>query len=163
MLSLLVAVSENGVIGKDGDIPWYISSDLRRFKLLTLGHTVVMGRKTLESIVTRLGKPLPDRKNTVLTRQSDFHLAGVEVITEDRLQEMSLDTEEIFVIGGSEVYQLALPMAKQVYLTRVDAKIEGDAFFPNLPEEEWGLTAAMRYPASEKDEYSYSFQLFGRR
>ena len=134
-LALVVAVARKGVIGSGGTLPWRIPEDLRHFKRVTLGHAVIMGRKTWESI----GKPLVDRRNIVVTRNVDLRIPGVEVVPslEAALALAHEHDEEPRVIGGAELYRLALPLATHIYLTELDREVEGDAFFPDLDRSEW--------------------------
>ena len=129
MLSLIVAASRNGVIGAGGKLPWHLPADLQRFKKLTMGHPILMGRKTFKSI----GKPLPGRTNIVITRQEGFQACGAAVAhsLEEALQ-MCEKEAEVFVIGGAEIYKQALPLADKIYLTRVEQDFEGDTFLPAI-------------------------------
>lgn len=136
-LSLIVAMTESRVIGVNNHLPWNIPEDLKRFKQITLGHPIVMGRKTFESI----GRPLPKRSNIVITRDKSYRVEGAAVC---HSFEEALDwarkaegAEEVFVIGGSEIFQLAIPLAWRIYLTEVKWPFEGDTFFPAFPEEEF--------------------------
>ncbi len=133
-----VAVADNLVIGKDNNLPWHLPEDLQHFKQLTLGRTVVMGRKTYESIVSRLGKPLPGRKNLVITRQTDYKVP-VGVLVFGSLEEAiaKSSSEDLYVIGGAEIYKQALPLAQVLYMTHVKGNFEGDAFFPTVNWKEW--------------------------
>jgi dihydrofolate reductase len=137
-LALVVAAAKNGVIGKDGKLPWRIPEDLKHFKRVTLGHAVIMGRKTWESI----GKPLVERRNIVVTRDSTLQIPGVEVVTsiDDALERAREHDEEPRVIGGAEIYRLTLPLATRIYLTEVDRDVEGDAFLPAFERAEWRET-----------------------
>lgn len=133
-----VAVAENGVIGKNNDLPWHLPEDLKHFKELTLGKTVLMGRKTFESIIARLKKPLPGRKNVVITRQKDYQAPeGVLVFPNLESAFKKLSEEDVYVIGGAEIYKQALPLAKVLYMTHVLGKYDGDAFFPEVNWCEW--------------------------
>ncbi|MFA9480148.1 dihydrofolate reductase [Phycisphaerales bacterium AB-hyl4] len=159
-ISLIVAMAENRVIGRDGDLPWRLPADLAHFKRLTTGHTIVMGRKTFESI----GRPLPNRRSIVLTRDPQWAHEGVEVVHDwDALQAKVAGEGEVFVIGGEVVFGLALPWADRVYLTLVHATVAGDTFFPELPSEAWQLSADERRPADERNKYAMSFQQYDRR
>lgn len=129
MVTLIVAVADNGVIGNNGKIPWHVSEDLKRFKALTMGHPIVMGRKTWESI----GRALPGRENVVITRQPNYHAQGATVVAS--LREALATRADAFVIGGGEIYREALPLATKIELTRVHASPEGDATFPKLGPE----------------------------
>lgn len=164
-ISLVVAHSRNRVIGREGQLPWRLSGDLKRFKQLTMGHHLLMGRKTLESI----GRILPGRTSLVLTRQPGYvPPVGCEAAicvtdwaaalqnTEDAAD------DELFVIGGGEIYRLALPQADRIHLTLVEAEIEGDTTFPALDSAEWTLTSEERHPADGKNEYPFAVQLWER-
>lgn len=138
-LSIIVAHSRDGVIGRDGDLPWHLPTDMRRFKALTQGHAVIMGRRTWESIPERF-RPLPGRRNLVLTRQRAYEAPGAEVHPSLAAAIAACDGDA-FVIGGGQVYGEALPLAARAYVTRVDAGVEGDAYFPALSPDEWSCTA----------------------
>jgi dihydrofolate reductase len=132
------AVADNLVIGKGNDLPWHLPEDLQNFKKLTLDKTVLMGRKTYESIVKRLGKPLPKRKNVVITRQPDYKVAdGVLVFQSLDEAFKVLSAEDVYVIGGAEIYKLALPLSQIMYMTHVHGNFNGDAFFPQINWDEW--------------------------
>lgn len=161
--SIIVAQARNGVIGKKNELPWRLSGDLKRFKALTLGHPVVMGRKTYDSIIARIGKPLPDRENIILTRQKDFAAPGCLVINDLSEIEARARDQEIFILGGEEVYKLALPKVSKVYLTEIEAEVDGDAFFPKLEESEWKLISEESYPADEKNDYDSKFRIYERK
>ena len=135
MVALVVAHAANGVIGRDGDLPWRLPTDMKRFRELTTGHAVVMGRKTWESLPDRF-RPLPDRRNIVLSSDPAYLAEGAEVFG-DLSSALAACPGGCFVIGGGVTYEQALPLAGRVYATRVDAEVEGDAFFPALPESEW--------------------------
>jgi len=135
-ISIIVAIAENGVIGGGNELLWHIPDDLKRFKRITSGHSVIMGRKTFESI----GKPLPNRRNIVITRNSEFRVDGIEVANSLRTAlEMTKSEDEVFIIGGGEIYRQALPLANKLYITRVHDKYEGDTFFPDIDIHEWKL------------------------
>ena len=159
MISIIVAASENNVIGAQGDLPWRLSDDLKRFKAVTMGKPIVMGRKTWESI----GRPLPGRQNIVVTRQADFVAEGCDVVASVAgAFEAAGGAEEIMVIGGGQLYELFLPEAQRLYLTRVHAEIDGDAFFPEIVESEWQLVDEEPREADERNEHAYTFQRFER-
>jgi len=148
-LSLIAAVASNGVIGKGGDLPWRLSDDLKRFKKLTMGHPIVMGRKTFDSI----GRALPGRKNIVITRDTSWSFEGVEV-AHSLDEALSLAGEgEVFVIGGGEIYRQALPMASRMYLTLLAREVEGDAVFPEYDAAEW--KEVEREQMSEPEAYAF--------
>ena len=160
-VTLILARSDNGVIGRDGDLPWRLSADLRRFKALTTGHRILMGRKTHESI----GRPLPDRVNVVLTRDPEASFTGCEARTdlEHALAEAREAGEtELFVIGGAEIYRLALPLADRLQLTEVHADVPGDVTIP-APGPEWTEVERTDHPADERNEHPYSFVVLDRR
>ncbi len=159
LLSIVVAAAENGAIGKDNQLLWHLPNDLKFFKRTTSGHTIIMGRKTYESV----GKPLPNRRNIVITRQPDYAAVGVEVV--HSLEEaLALCTTEatVFIVGGAEIYQQALPLVGRIYLTRVHAAMEGDSYFPALEEMEWVLVSAESHLADERHQYGYTFMVYER-
>jgi dihydrofolate reductase len=156
VISLIVAASMNNVIGAKGDLPWRLSSDLKRFKALTMGKPIVMGRKTYESI----GRPLPGRQNIVVTRNPDFVAEGCDVVASiDAAIEVAGDAEEIMIIGGSHIYEAFLPRADRIYLTRVQAEIEGDAFLPALRQSEWREVSAETHAADDSNDYDAVFSV----
>jgi dihydrofolate reductase len=159
-LSIVVAVSENGVIGREGVLPWRLSADLRRFKRITMGHHLLMGRKTYDSI----GKLLPGRTTTILTRSSDYRVEGAVVGNSlDELLEKIDDTDsEVFVVGGAEIYQVTLPQATRLHITRVHATIDGDVFFPEIDWSEWTEVESETYAADEKNEFDSTYRLLER-
>lgn len=131
MISMIVAMSRNGVIGKDGSMPWHIPEDLQYFKTLTTGHTLIMGRKTFESI----GRALPNRLNVVLTKDPDYKAPGCQLVhsVEEVIKGYASEEKELFIIGGSTLYRAFMPYAKKLYITRIEATIEGDTYFPTFP------------------------------
>ncbi len=153
MISLIVAVADHGVIGQQNALPWRLSGDLKRFKAVTMGKPIIMGRKTFDSI----GKPLPGRANIVVTRQSDLQLPGCVVVSSLEQALTSVQADEYMIIGGAEIYRQALPLAQRVYLTRVHANISGDAFFPVLEPSQWHETSREDAPADEQNQYAHSF------
>ncbi len=153
MISLIVAVSANGVIGRGGELPWHLSDDLKRFKQLTLGRPIVMGRKTFESI----GRALPGRQNIVLTRQSEFAADECDVVSSiDAAIAASGDAGEIVVIGGSEIYKLFLPLAERIYMTRVHIDVDGEVRFPELDDELWQESERENHDADDLNEYEFT-------
>jgi dihydrofolate reductase len=164
-LAVIVAAAENGVIGRDNALPWHLPEDLRYFKRVTMGKPIVMGRKTFESI----GRPLPGRTNIVITRQPDYQAEGVKVVS--NLDEALALAEnvalidgasELMVIGGAEIYRAAIPRARRLYLTEVQARIEGDARLPEVDWSRWREISRESWPASEANPYPYSFVVFER-
>ena len=156
-VTLIVAMTDDGVIGIDGQLPWRLPEDLRRFKAATLGKPVVMGRKTFESI----GRPLPQRHNIVLTRQVGFSARDPAVTVVTTLQaalQAAGDVPEVMIIGGAEIYQLALPLAQRIILTRVHANVQGDTHFSPLDPKAWRVASSDTYAADEKHAYSMTFE-----
>lgn len=157
MIALIFAQSENGVIGRDGRLPWHLPADLKRFKALTTGHTLVMGRKTYESI----GRPLPDRRSIVITRNPKLQIDGVDVVAS--LDEaLALAEGDLFVIGGATVYALALPRADRIYRTVVHATIEGDVTLDEWDERGWRLVSRERREADDRHAYAITFEVWER-
>lgn len=159
ILSLLVAVADNGVIGRGNHLPWRLPQDLQWFKRLTTGHAILMGRRTYQSI----GRPLPDRRTVVLSRNPDFTAAGVAVVHGlDEALALVANESEAFVVGGAGVYRQALPLAQRIYLTRVGAEIEGDVTFPEWDAADWRLVWEEPHEADEHHAYRFTFQQFDR-
>ena len=166
-LSLIVATANNNAIGRNNELPWHLPQDLKYFKSVTLGKPVIMGRKTFESI----GKPLPGRTNIVVTRQKDWKFAGVLVaksveealtIGQQFRNEQNNLAEEIMVIGGAEIYRHALPIADRVYLTRIDANVDGaDAYFPELSVNQWKLASEL--PGDSDANLKHKFMVFEKK
>ena len=142
IVSLVAALARNRVIGTGNRLPWHLPEDLKRFKRLTMGAPVIMGRKTHQSILEQAGRPLPGRRNIVVTRQADARWDGCEVARSlDDAIALAGEAPEVFVIGGAELYRLALPRADRLYLTLIDADYEGDTFFPAFDPADWRETA----------------------
>lgn len=161
ILSAIVATAKNNVIGKDNDIPWYLPADLKYFKKTTLHRHVIMGRKTYESI----GKPLPKRTNIIVTRNPFYIASGC--LTAHSLEEAiavakNNKEEEAFIIGGGLIYEISMPLLDRIYLTTVEAKVEGTVHFPNIDFEEWKLVSEEAHQADDKNEYDYCFKVFDR-
>lgn len=158
-ISLIAAVAQNGVIGRDNDMPWHLPDDFAFFKKKTSHHAIVMGRKSLDA----LGKPLRNRTSIVITRNQDFRTEGVtvvhtldEALTEARNVDQQLyQTGEIFVIGGAEIYEMALPIATTLYLTEIHQTYEGDTYFPQFNKSEWREVS--RFPHSTDERHAASF------
>jgi len=156
IISIIVAVAQNGVIGAKNQLPWRLSADLKRFKQITTGHHIIMGRKTFESI----GKPLPNRVSIIITRNTGYQAEGCHVVGSlaEAVQFAQSNGEtEAFVIGGGQIYEEAFTLAHKVYLTQVKANIDGDTFFPSLPSCDWETTQQSEYLADERNQYDYSF------
>lgn len=159
-LAIIVAMANNRAIGKDNKLLWYLPEDLKYFKRITMGKPMIMGRKTFESI----GRPLPGRLNIVVTRQQDWKYENVRVVhsVEEALKvaeaQAFLDgVDEVMMIGGAELYQTAMPQAEKLYLTRVDAELGGDAFFPVIDESQWKEKSREEFSASDNNPYNYAF------
>ena len=159
MISIIVAASTNNVIGVQGGLPWQLSDDLKRFKQLTLGKPIVMGRKTFESI----GRALPGRQNIVLTRQSEFAADDCDVVSSiDAAIAASGDAGEIVVIGGSEIYKLFLPLAERIYMTRVHIDVDGEVRFPELDDELWQESERENHDADDLNKYEFTTSVLER-
>lgn len=159
-ISIIAAMSENRIIGYKGQIPWRLSADLKRFKELTMGHPVIMGRKTFESI----GKALPGRTNIVLSRSPEFNPPGCATVPSLReALDLTKDAGEVFIIGGESLYKQTLPLAQKIYLTLVHAKFEGDAFFPIFSEGDWSLASSEVHQKDEKNPYDYTYLTYERQ
>ncbi len=160
LVSIIAAMDRNRLIGSNNQLPWHLPADLAHFKQVTMGKPIIMGRKTYESI----GRPLPGRTNIVLTRSPDFHAEGV--VTANTLQQ-ALDyasvEDEVMIIGGSSIYELALPGADRLYLTYVESDCEGDAWFPEFDIERWRIIASEQHAADEKNSSDYRFVTYDRK
>lgn len=159
-LAIIVAMANNRAIGKDNKLLWYLPEDLKYFKRVTMGKPIIMGRKTFESI----GRPLSGRLNIVVTRQKNWQYDNVRVVNsvEDALQVAEAQAfidgvQEVMMIGGAELYEAALPQAERLYLTRVDAELEGDAFFPVFDENQWMEKSREEFSSSDNNPYNYAF------
>ena len=161
-VSFIVAADEKNVMGKGNQLPWRLPSDMKYFKNQTWGMTVIMGRKTLDS----LGKPLQGRRNIVITRNKDWKQEGVQVAhSVEEAIELAKQTgaNEIFIIGGAEIFKMAMPLANRIYLTRIHHQFDGDVFFPEVPEKDWELVSSRFCPADEKNKYPHTFQVWERK
>ncbi|MFE8695802.1 dihydrofolate reductase [Cytobacillus sp. FJAT-53684] len=161
MISLMWAMDNNRVIGYKNQLPWHLPEDLKFFKRMTMGHPIAMGRKTWDSI----GRPLPGRENIVITRNPEFTCEGCTVLNSiDALLEYSRQRDdEIFVIGGAEIFKLILPHSDKLYLTRIYDEFEGDTFFPELQMEDWSLLSQEKGIKDEKNPYDYEFEIYKRK
>jgi dihydrofolate reductase len=158
-VTLICALTPERVIGRDNRLLWKLRADMLRFKELTTGHPILMGRKTWDS----LGRPLPNRRNIVLTRQKDFLPEGAEVVgSVEEAFSLCPGEEEIFVIGGGEIYAATLPLATRLLLTYVEAKLAGDAYFPEFSSTDFREVSRSEHPADEKNEYPFRFVEFRR-
>ena len=154
VISIIVAAAENGVIGSDNRLPWHLSDDLKRFKALSLGKPVVMGRRTFESI----GRPLPGRTNIVVSRQAGLAIEGAVVVNSlDAALAAAGAAPEVVVIGGADIFRQALPRTDTIHLTRVHARVAGDVLFPQIDPAVWRETAVEHHAADERHQYAFSF------
>ncbi len=157
--TIVVAISENNAIGKDNQLLWYLPADLKHFKNITTGHTVIMGRKTFDSV----GKPLPNRRNIIITRHV-MHIEGCEVVSSiDAALALCADEDEVFIVGGAEIYRQSIHLTDRIYLTIVHQKFEADSFFPEINDSEWKETAREDHQPDEKNKLPYSFITLERR
>lgn len=157
-----MAFDENRVIGKNNTLIWHLPADLKRFKALTTGHVIIMGRKTFESI----GRPLPNRTTIVISRQTDLQIEGVILansVEEAILKAKSITREDIYIVGGAEIYTLSLPLADQILVTQLHDIFEGDAFFPEISPEIWEVTEKERGITDEQNTYQFSYITYSRK
>lgn len=162
MLSLIVAVAKNNVIGKDNTLIWHLPDDLKRFKQLTTGKTIIMGRKTFES----LGRILPKRKHIVLCKSGSLQVDDerVEVVKDiSELDKYIQDEEEHFIIGGASIYSLLLDKVSKMYITRINEEFEGDAYFPQFDEKKWKIVEQIKGPRNEENPYDYDYITYERK
>jgi dihydrofolate reductase len=158
-ISIVVAYSVNRVIGAGGKMPWHLSDDLKRFRALTMGHSIIMGRKTWES----LGRLLPGRRHVVVTRKLGYKIPGATVVGSlNEALASCADEAEVFVIGGGEIYSLALPLAQRLYVTEIDAEFTGDTFFPAIASGQWQETAREPF-VDTSTGLRYAFVTYDRR
>ena len=160
-ITLIAAMAENRVIGRDNALPWHLPADLARFKQRTEGHVVIMGRRTFESV----GRPLPNRRSIVITRKRDYHPPGAEIARSleealERARESKQD--EVFILGGAEIYALALPDVDRLEFTIVHADVSGDTFFPECDLSEWTLIDQQRHEADDRHAHAFSFRTYER-
>ena len=159
-ISLVVAASTNNVIGVAGGLPWHLTDDLKRFKALTMGKPIVMGRKTYESI----GRALPGRQNIVITTQQDYAAEGCDVVASvEQALVRAGDAAEIMIIGGGEIYGLFLPQADRIYMTRVDVVVEGDTAFPDIDPADWQEVSRKHHAAGEGNDHDFDIVTYSRK
>jgi len=159
MLSLIVAVSDNYVIGNKNELPWKLSGDLKHFRATTTGHPVIMGRKTYESI----GRLLPNRMNIIVTRNTNYKIEGAEIVNSIEEARDIVKDKEAFIIGGSNIYKQSMDIVDSLYITHVKAEIDGDAYFPQIDKNIWEEVSREDLKADEKNDYDYSFVKYIRR
>lgn len=160
MLTIIAAIATNNALGKNNDLIWHLPADLKRFKKVTLGHHVIMGRKTFES----LGKPLPNRTTIIISRNPDYHVEGCIVVNSlpNAIKAASAD-DNPFILGGAEIYSQAMKHADLLDLTLVHQSFEGDAFFPEIDLEVWTMTKRVDFKADEVNQYDYSFVQYKKK
>lgn len=159
MISLIAAVADNSVIGHDNSLPWKLKRDLQRFKEITEGHPIIMGRKTYESI----GRPLPNRANIILTRDESYSADGCTVVHSKEAALNEAQDKEVFVIGGEMIYRLFMDTADKLYITHVHADIEGDTHFPEIDDTVWKSTEQHKYQKDEENDYNTTFCIYERK
>lgn len=160
MLTIIAAAAENNALGKDNELVWHLPDDFRRFKKLTSGHHIIMGRKTFES----LPQPLPDRTHVVVTHREDYHPEDTVVVHSlDKAIEMSKGDDQPFIIGGGEIYKQAIDRADRIELTRVHETFEADTFFPEIDESQWKLVSEEFHKKDEKHKYAFTYLTYDRR
>jgi dihydrofolate reductase len=157
MITIIAAAGSNNELGKDNDLVWHLPKDFKRFKKLTTGHHIIMGRKTFQSFP----KPLPNRVHIVITRNTDYHPEGAIIVhSMTEALELSKNDSQIFIIGGGEIYQLGMKIADKIELTRVNSSFEADTFFPEIPSEDWKLIYEEFHLKDEKHKFDFSYQTF---
>ena len=159
MISLIWAMDQNRLIGKENNLPWRLPADLANFKRITSGHPVIMGRKTFESI----GKPLPGRKNIIISRNKDLKIEGCDVAHSIEDVRSYSEKDEVFIIGGAEIYNTFLPIADKLYITEIEESFEGDAYFPEFDLLQWRLVSKVQGVSDEKNPYGYCFEIYERK
>ena len=159
MIIMIAAVADNNALGKNNDLLWHLPNDFKRFKAITSGHYIIMGRKTFESFP----KPLPNRTHVIISRQKEYKVAGCVVVSSlEEALSVSPANEDVFIIGGGEIYNLALPIANKLDLTKVHHTFKADAYFPEIDPKQWKLTNSEHHSKDEKHEYDYSFESYER-
>ena len=159
---MIAALARNGVIGKANDLPWHLPDDMKFFMNTTKGHHVIMGRKNYESLPEKF-RPLPNRTSIVVTRQHDYKAPGCTVVhqLEEGVKMAEKNSEkELFIIGGSEIYKLAMPYANKLYLTEIDAQIEGDTFFPSYKKESWHEVSRQHHATDDRHQFAFDFVVY---
>jgi len=161
-ISIIVAITENNIIGKANCMPWHLPADLKFFREKTTGHYIVMGRKTFESIGG--GRPLPNRVSIIITKQKDYKAEGCLIAHSlEEAIEMAKDQDELFIIGGKQIYDQALAFANKMYITRIHTSIDGDTSFPHYDDSKWEMTSYNERDADEKNAYALSFLVFEKK
>ena len=157
MITIIAAAGSNNELGKDNDLVWHLPKDFKRFKKLTTGHHIIMGRKTFQSFP----KPLPNRVHIVITRNTDYHPEGAIIVhSMTEALELAKNDSQIFIIGGGEIYKLGMKIADKIELTRVNSTFEADTFFPEIPSDDWKLSSEEFHLKDEKHKFDFSYQTF---
>ena len=160
IISIVVAIAENNAIGKENKLLWHLPADLKHFREVTTGHTIIMGRKTYDSV----GKPLPNRRNIVITRKSGLEIPGVEVVhTLEEALALCDEHEEVFIGGGAEIYKMAMSLTDKIYLTVVKGIFDADTFFPEIDPNNWEETESISFEPDEKNSFGYTFSTLIRK
>lgn len=160
MITMIAAAGENNELGKDNDLVWHLPNDFKRFKNLTTGHHILMGRKTFESFP----KPLPNRTHVIISRNTDYHREGIQVVHSlEAAIEVAQDDPQPFIIGGGEIYKLGMQVADRIELTRVHGSFDADTYFPDIPESDWKLVKKVHHPADEKHQFAFTYETYDRR
>jgi len=159
-ISIIVAISENNVIGKDNKLIWHLPADLINFKNLTMNHHIIMGRKTFESI----GKALPGRTSVIITKDKNYKVDGCKIANSvEEAIEVSKNDSEVFIIGGAEIYRQSMHVADRIYLTKINHDFDGDVFFPEIKTTQWKVLSKKNFKADEKNKFDYSFLILERK
>ena len=157
MITIIAAAGSNNELGKDNDLVWHLPKDFKRFKKLTTGHHIIMGRKTFQSFP----KPLPNRVHIVITHNTNYHPEGAIIVhSMTEALELSKDDDQAFIIGGGEIYKLGMKIADKIELTRVNSSFEADTFFPEIPSDDWKLISEEFHLKDEKHKFNFSYQTF---
>lgn len=160
MITIIAAAAENNALGKDGELIWHLPDDFKRFKQLTTGHHIIMGRKTYESFP----EPLPNRKHIIITRQENYKADGAHIVNNlDDALKFSEDQKQVFIIGGGEIYKMALDRATHIELTRVHETFDADAYFPEISDTSWKSVEKIFHPSDKKHKHSFSYLSYVRK
>lgn len=164
-ISMIAAMDKNRVIGKDNKMPWHLPKELQYVRKLTMGKSIIMGRKNFESIVEAIGKPLDGRRNIVMTTDTSYKAEGCEVVHSiEEVLELCKDEKEIFIFGGEQIYKLFMPLAEKLYITKIKYEFEGDTYFPEFDEvNDWEEIARNKGVSDEKNIYTYYYHIYERR
>jgi dihydrofolate reductase len=159
MISMIVAMDENGLIGKNNSLPWHLPNDLKYFKRITIGNTIVMGRKTYESI----GKPLPGRKNVILTRNKNYTIDNATIINSPDMVQQLASIDDVFIIGGAELFSSLIGITDKLYITKIHEKFEGDVYFPSINWDDWVIESVEKGTVDDNNIYQHDFYIYKRK